>query len=191
MYISGENRNNNCNIVIIVGRTGAGKSTLCERLARTFNARLISFAKAGKEYALSKSCNGIRDCYNSNGPIVFKEEFTQYFASIINEAISQNSRIIIDGLYVDDIAKYLKEYFSVYCIYIDVPLETCYQRIAEREGLSSKFVKKEYSSKEVIKNQLGNDSIIEAADLLIDGTTDIESVYNKAASVIDSFFMSV
>ena len=46
-------------IVIIVGKTGAGKSTLCRRIADTSQFQLLSFAKAGKEFAQSKDYENV------------------------------------------------------------------------------------------------------------------------------------
>lgn len=174
-------------IVIIVGKTGAGKSTLCRRIADTSQFQLLSFAKAGKEFAQSKDYEHIRECYHDLGKEIFTKDFTEFFSQIINDKINNFSNIIIDGLYVESIALRLKEQYSVLIIDIDVPLEICLQRIFNRENNGFIDVKKEYSSKEELKTHLGSNAIIELADIVIDGTDDSDTVYNSVQRCISNF----
>lgn len=174
-------------IVIIVGKTGAGKSTLCRRIADTSQFQLLSFAKAGKEFAQSKDYEHIRECYHDLGKEIFTKDFTEFFSQIINDKINNFSNIIIDGLYVESIALRLKEQYSVLIIDIDVPLEICLQRIFNRENNGFIDVKKEYSSKEELKIHLGSNAIIELADIVIDGTDDSDTVYNSVQRCISNF----
>jgi len=174
-------------IVIIVGKTGAGKSTLCRKIADTSQFKLLSFAKAGKEFARSKGYEHIRECYHDLGKEIFAKDFTEFFSQIINDKINSFSNVVIDGLYVESIALRLKEHYSVLIIDIDVPLEICLQRIFNRENNGFIDVKKEYSSKEELKTHLGSNAIIELADIVIDGTDDSDTVYNSVQRCISNF----
>lgn len=174
-------------IVIIVGKTGVGKSTLCRRIADTSHFQLLSFAKAGKEFARSKGYEHIRECYHNLGKEIFTKDFTEFFSQIINDKINSFSNVIIDGLYVESIALKLKEQYSVLIIDIDAPLEICLQRIFNRENNGFIDVKKEYLSKEELKIHLGSNAIIELADVVIDGTDDSDTVYNNVQRYISNF----
>lgn len=174
-------------IVLITGRTGAGKSTLCRRISDDSHFQLLSFAKAGKEFAQSKGYEHIRKCYHDLGKEIFAKDFTEFFSKIINDKINSFSNVIIDGLYVESIALRLKEQYSVLIIDIDVPLEVCLQRIFNRENNKSIDVKKEYSSKEELKTHLGNDAIINLADIVIDGTVDPNTIYDNVQECLEDF----
>lgn len=169
-------------IILVLGRTGAGKSTLCQKLADTFQAKLLSFAKCGKNFAALHGYKYIRKCYNELGPEQFKKLFSDYFEDIIIRAIEEYPFVIIDGLYVYEIAKHLKNKYNVPFLYIDVPLEVCFERIAKRESMTIEQVQAEYASKEIMKQYLGNELIINMSDCVINGDQDSDTVYSSVVA---------
>lgn len=166
-------------ILVIVGHTGAGKSTVCKRLANFYNKPLLSFASVGKEFSESLGYKRIRECYKNLGARRFKETFSEYFFSKISYFLMKSDFLIIDGLYLDDIAIKLKNMYNTLYVCIDVPEITCVDRVAKRLGISQQEVNYEYRLKEELKENLGNDYIINNADLIVDGTKDRNVVYQE------------
>ena len=50
-------------IIIITGKTGAGKSSLCKKLQEHFGFPLLTFANMGKEFANKNGYQRIRQCH--------------------------------------------------------------------------------------------------------------------------------
>ena len=164
-------------ILIIVGHTGAGKSTICQCLMELYSVPLISFANVGKSFSNSLGYKRIRDCYKNIGSVEFKKMFSEYFWDRILECLSKSDFLIIDGLYLDDIAKKLKYLYETLCVYINVPEDICIKRVADRLGKTYESVVNEYKLKENLKEHLGSEYIISYADVTVDGIKDKVSVY--------------
>ena len=156
-------------ILIIVGHTGAGKSTICRYLANLYNASLISFADVGKNFSNDLGYKRIRECYKDIGTTKFKELFSDFFFIKITETLTKCDFLIVDGLYLDDIFSKLKLVYSTLAIYIDVPESVCKMRIANRMGISIGNIDGEYDLKEEMKEKLGNGYVINHADIVVDG----------------------
>lgn len=166
-------------ILVVVGHTGAGKSTICKHLSNMYGIPLISFASVGKDFSNRLGYKRIRECYKNIGAVKFKKEFSEYFSNSITEYLTKCDSLIVDGLYLDNIADMCKQRHNTLFVHIDVPKEICMRRVAERLDVSIENVYSEYNLKEDLKEHLGNDSVIAHADVVIDGTKDREIVLNE------------
>lgn len=178
-------------ILVVVGHTGAGKSTICKNISDMYNIPLISFASAGKDFSNNLGYKRIRECYKEIGVEKFKKEFSEFFFNCITDHITKCDALIIDGLYIDDVADICKQNYSTLFVYIDVPKEICVRRVSERMH-TSENVYSEYSLKEDLKEHLGNDAVIANADAIIDGTKDREIVLRDMLDLdfVSSFIRS-
>ncbi len=66
-------------LFVITGRTGAGKSTLCQKLQEYFNYPLLSFASMGKKFANANGYNRIRECHLAMGLNEFKTKISRAY----------------------------------------------------------------------------------------------------------------
>lgn len=178
-------------ILVVVGHTGAGKSTICKNISDIYNIPLMSFASLGKAFSNNLGYKRIRECYKEIGAGKFKKEFSEYFFNCITERLTKCDAMIIDGLYIDDVAEMCKQKYSTLFVYIDVPKEICVKRVSERM-YTSENVYSEYSLKEDLKEHLGNDTVIANADTIIDGTKDREIVLKNMLDLdfVSSFICS-
>lgn len=175
------------NIIVIIGHTGAGKSTLCKKLALHYKAKLLSFAEEGKVFSIQNGYKRIRDCYSGLGKETFVSSFSSFFSNNIEREIKNNKFIIIDGLYEQNIALKLKNKYDAKFILIDVPINICLSRIARRNDLTYFEVKNEYAVKESVKDSLGNRNVLDMADLTVDGRKNIEEVYSYITNAINEY----
>lgn len=164
-------------IFIITGRTGAGKSTLCQRLEEYFKYPLLSFASMGKKFANSNGYNRIRECYLAMGLNEFKTKMSQYILNIINKQLSNSDIVIVDGLYIDDVIGILKENYNCKIIYLRTNNSIRYERISQRLSIAIEEAKKENQIKERLKDEVGIDRLIENADYIINGNKSIDQVF--------------
>lgn len=67
------------NIFIITSRTGARKSTLCQKLEKYFNYPLLSFASMGKKFANANGYNRIRECHQAMKLNEFKTKISRAY----------------------------------------------------------------------------------------------------------------
>lgn len=163
-------------ILVIVGHTGAGKSTVCQHLAELYDIPLISFASAGKEFSNNLGYKRIRECYKSIGAMEFKNLFSKYFFDRISDYLIRSDFLIVDGLYLDNIATKLKCLYETIYVYINVSEEICIERVAQRLNEPYERVSIEYKLKEDLKGSLGNGYVIDHADVIIDGTKEKDIV---------------
>ena len=67
------------NIFIITGRTGSGKSTLCQKLEEYFNDPLLRFASMGKKFANANGYNRIREGHQAMELNEFKTKISRAY----------------------------------------------------------------------------------------------------------------
>lgn len=123
-------------IFIITGRTGAGKTTLCQRLEEYFDYPLLTFASMGKKFANENGYNRIRECHLAMGLNEFKTKISQYILNIMSEQLSNSDVVIVDGLYIDDVVKILKENYSCKIMYLKTDDNIRYERISQRLSIT-------------------------------------------------------
>lgn len=167
-------------IFIITGRTGAGKSMLCNRLEEYFKEPLLSFATMGKKFANANGYNRIRECHLAMELQEFKTKISQYILNSIKEELSHGDTIIIDGLYIDDVVRRLKEDYICKLIYLKTDDDVRYKRISERLSVTIEQAKKENEIKEHLKDEVGINQLIELADYIVDGNQKAEQVFENA-----------
>ena len=119
-------------IFIITGRTGSGKSTLCNKLKKYFNYPLLAFASMGKKFANEHGYNRIRECYLEMELNEFKTKISRHILNMINKELSNNDVIIIDGLYINNVVKILKQNYNCKIIYLKTDDNIRYERISQR-----------------------------------------------------------
>lgn len=173
-------------IYIITGRTGAGKSTVCARLANEFKFTLLSFAKMGKRFAMGQGYKRIRECYFAMNLDVFKTKMGEHLLHCIEDALKNEDSILIDGLYLDTVVVKLKEKYSCTIIYINTTDAVRYERIADKLSISLEQASEENEIKERLKNEVGINELIKMADYEIDGDASSEKVYQTAGEIIKS-----
>lgn len=171
-------------IFIITGRTGAGKSTLCEKLEQYFHYPIFSFASMGKSFASNNGYKRIRDCHLSMNLNEFKIKMSTYIFDIIDKQMNTCNCIIVDGLYIDDTLKRLKEKYDCYVVYLRVDDMVRYERISSRLSITLEEAKKENELKERLKDDVGIDTFIQNSDFIIDGNKSILEVCEIAKEYI-------
>lgn len=171
-------------IYIITGRTGSGKSTICERIADEFNITLLSFAKIGKKVAVDQGFNRIRECYLTMELDMFKTKMGEHFLNSIEKVLENEDSVLIDGLYLDIVVTKLKEKYLCTIIYINTTDAVRYKRIADRLLIPLDQAIAENEIKERLKNEVGINELINLVDYEIDGDVSSENVYQNVAEII-------
>ena len=173
-----------CKVIIIAGKTGAGKITISEWINLEYGFPVISFANIGKTFALNRGKKRLRECYQTMEKAVFVHSLTDAIKTTIRSYVDNNEILIIDGLYACDVIEDLRETCIVIIIYIQVKDSTRYARISKRLDIDEYSAKKEDYLKEQIKTVLGNNRILETADYLIDGNEPLDSVKEKIEKIV-------
>lgn len=172
-------------IFIITGRTGAGKSTLCQKLEEYFSYPLLSFANMGKKFANENGYNRIRECHLAMELSEFKTKISQYILNIIAEQLNTSDTVIIDGLYIDDVVSTLKENYNCNIMYLNTDDNIRYKRISQRLSITIEQAKKENEIKERLKNEVGIERLIKNADYVINGNKSICEVFEDTKQFIE------
>ncbi|MCX4364294.1 MAG: AAA family ATPase [Bacilli bacterium] len=171
-------------IYIITGRTGAGKSTLCKKLAEFLEYPLLSFANMGKDFANKNGFKRIRECHLAMELSEFKTRMADHILSIIEDELTRHEKVIIDGLYIDTVVFKLKEKYNCKLIYLNTDDEIRYQRVAERLAISIEQAQEENKIKERLKDEVGIRELIKTADYILDGNLSIEEIFNNCCNII-------
>lgn len=171
-------------IYIITGRTGSGKSTLCQKLSEQFNYPLLSFASMGNKFAKSKGYNRIRECHLAMELNEFKNQMSNHLFNTVESELENNNQIIIDGLYVDTVVLKLKEKYDCTLIYLNTDDEIRYERVAKRLSISIEQAREENQIKERLKDEVGINELIKISDYIVDGNKTPEEIFTYSCKIL-------
>ena len=90
----------------------------------------------------------------------------------------------MDGIYIDDVVKKLKEDYICKLIYLKTDDDTRFKRISDRLSITIEQAKKENEIKEQLKNEVGINELIELADYVIDGNQSKEKIFKNTKQFI-------
>lgn len=170
----------NKRIIVIVGHTGAGKSTVSSELGMKYSVPVISFAECGKVFAKNNNYERIRDCWESMHKRDFRKGISVAMIEKVEQKLSESDALVIDGIYDNVTLKKIQNRYScVETVYLNVPDEIRFKRIAKRCGYTIEQVSRENSRKERIKLDLGIDGVLSKADYFINGVDSVEKIVQK------------
>lgn len=145
-------------ILVVIGRSGAGKTSLSSALASEIGCEKLGFSYAGRE--LAKTRQGKNDFL----------QLEEYIYNCILNALRYSRLLVLDGLASENIYNHLISKGNlVSIIHLDVPEKTRIKRIAKREGCSYEEAMVIEKIKEKGKNNSGIEYIISKADITING----------------------
>ncbi len=177
----------NKKIMVIVGHTGAGKSTVSSEIGMRYSLPVISFAECGKMFAKNNNHERIRDCWKSMHKQEFQKGISETMIKNVEQKLSESDILIIDGIYDSVTLKEMKSRYScVETVYLSVPDEIRFKRIAKRCGYTMVQVMRENNRKERIKLDLGIDKVLSKADYFINA---VDSVQNIVQKICDNTFI--
>ncbi len=177
-------------IIIITGKTGAGKSSLCKKLQEHFGFPLLTFANMGKEFANKNGYQRIRQCHLDMKLEDFIEGISNHIFHTINTQLHTCDFILVDGLYIANIAKTvekLKEKYDYSILYLKASDVIRYKRIAERLSITVEHARAENNVKEKLKDDVGIDILIKNSSYTIDGNKSQNEVFNDAKEYIENY----
>lgn len=170
----------NKKIIVIVGHTGAGKSTVSSEIGMRYSLPVISFAECGKMFAKNNNYERIRDCWKSMHKQEFQKGISETMIKNVEQKLSESNVLIIDGIYDSVTIKEMKSRYScVEIVYLIVPDEIRFKRIAKRCGYTMVQVMKENNRKEHIKSDLGIDKVLSKADYFINAVDSVQNIVQK------------
>ncbi len=176
-------------IIVIVGHTGAGKTTVSAELGKRYSLPVISFANCGKQFAKNNNYEHIQDCWNSMQKQEFRKGIAAMILGSVDKELSKSGGLIIDGIYDNmTLMEIRKHYSGVKAVYLMVPKKIRFDRIAKRCGYTIAEVIKENNRKEQIKSYLGIEKVLGNADYFIDAT---ESVGSVVQNICDKTSMGI
>lgn len=114
-----------------------------------------------------------------------KRKYLGHILNTINEQLSSSDIVIVDGLYIDDVVRVLKENYNCKMMYLETDNNIRYERISKRLSITIEQAKKENEIKERLKDEVGIDRLIESADYVIDGNKSINEVFEDVKQFIE------
>ena len=170
-------------LIIIAGRTGSGKTTLCRSLSEAVGAPIISFSSLARKFANQNGYNSIRCCFFDMEIHKFTKAIGDYIIhDIEDEKIADI--LIIDGLYIFNVWECLRKRYKTTIFAIDTKEEICVDRISKRLGVSKEIALSEYIVKEEIKKSLGNELLMKEANFNIDGNNPVNESASQIINII-------
>lgn len=174
-------------IIVITGKTGAGKSTVCKRLQEYFNYPLLTFADMGKEFANKNGYNRIRECHLAMALEEFVEGISNHIFNTIDKELTTCDTVLIDGLYIAKTVEKLKEKYDCSILYLKASDTIRYERIAERLSITVEQARVENNVKEKLKDDVGIDILIKNSSCIIDGNKSQNEVFNDTKEYIENY----
>ena len=158
-------------IILIIGHTGAGKTTLAQAVGEKYGYSVLSFSDMGRELASTEK-----------GSVRFNEIIGGLYESIVS-AINIDRPVIADGLAVMDVVERLiVSGYGLKIIYLDTPYKLRIERIRQRYSCSAEEAENIEQRKAGGKDKGGIDSVIGMADVVLNGVRPV-------AEVTDDFYL--
>lgn len=174
-------------IIIITGKTGAGKSTLCKSLEEYFHYPLLTFASMGKKFANENGYHRIRECHLAMDLEEFIEGISYHIFNTIDKELNTHDIVLVDGLYIDKTVVRLKEKYTCSILYLNTSDNVRYQRIAKRLSITVEQAKIENNVKEKLKEDVGIDTLIQNSDCIIDGNQRQNEIFKDTKDYIEKY----
>jgi len=173
---------------IIVGYTGAGKTTLANMLAEKANLKVLSFRDVANPFCEEKGYKNTRDFFKSVPESQFIIEINGCIMCEIGRMFESSSDFIIEGLPSFSVVEKLKSQnaVSTTIIYLEAPPEIRKDRIQQRAVLTSEDAVSEEALKNQFKISLGLGNVIAVADYVIDATRNPNTILKDLLSIVDS-----
>lgn len=167
-------------IVVIVGDSGSGKTTVAKMLHEYYSVPLLSFSSMGKELSVMKGYSRLRDFFLNCSKEVFCSELNDYLMKRILAFSECNSCFIIEGLVSSQIIKKLKDEFrNIHVVMIRVDKSVRINRIAARLSCSIEDAMNEDAVKAKIKKALGIDEVTALSDYIVEGNQKESEIFNE------------
>lgn len=121
-------------ILGIIGRISSGKSTVAKRLAKHYNAEIISFGRYLVNYSKNKGLPVDRKSLQELGDSFIKSDAKGFLSNVMQDQISSStSAVIIEGIRHKNIFNAIKDQSNTAIFaFIDVPVEIRHQRYRSR-----------------------------------------------------------
>lgn len=174
-------------VIVITGKSGAGKSTVCKRLQEYFNYPLLTFASMGKEFANKNGYNRIRECHLGMNLEEFIEGISDHIFHTIDKELTTCDIVLVDGLYIAKTVEKLKEKYKCSILYLKTSDTIRYERIAERLSITVEQAKVEDKVKEKLKDDVRIDILIKNSSCTIDGNQSQNEVFNDIKEYIENY----
>ncbi len=166
-------------IVVIIGRSGSGKTSIAKFLSKTYNCDSLGFSYAGKYIATMKV-----DSQEL-------KEIDEYILVCIESSVNRSGLVIVEGLAsINVLLNLRKDSYNVCIIYIDTEKDERIHRIAKRENCSiERAVLIEYD-KDQGKKAIGIDDVIRLADYRINGNMTFSKVKQDVMQVFSEVLIN-
>lgn len=174
-------------VIIITGKTGTGKSTLCKKLEEYYHYPLLTFASMGKKFANENGYNRIRECHLAMNLEEFIEGISSHIFNTIDKELNTCDIILVDGLYISKTVERLKEKYNCSIIYLKTSDTIRYERIAKRLSITTDQAKVENSVKEKLKDDVGIGTLIKNSDCIINGDKSQKEVFKDTQEYIEKY----
>lgn len=174
-------------ILIIVGHSGAGKTTLAKEYVQCKEYPLLAFRDVGKKLAMEKGFSSLGKYFDGTDTTVFKNDLGRQLLKEISEKMLKNDFLVIEGLVFFDVVVSVKNsYENVMIVNIDTPYEIRIERIAQKLGVSLQEAFENEESKARLKLTLGIDEVLESANFKVDGRKPVKILVEELERFVES-----
>lgn len=173
-------------ILVIVGRSGSGKSTIAKELSLYYKQPLLTFSKMGRELARKKGLSNLKEYYVSANEKEFRDELGQHLMEEISMGLQKSNFVIIDDLIYDKVVLMIrKKFLNVLIFNIEVPYEIRVKRIADRLSVTIKEAQKVEKEKADLKEAIGIENVLKNCEYILDGRKSIQELIEEFIGLVE------
>ena len=173
-------------ILSIIGAIGSGKDTAAKYLSEKLSIPAFEISKPIKDFVIGQGLEPTRENLTVLGSKLVKENGPEFLPKALIDKTSQDL-IIITGIRVPKIIKYLRENHNLILLAITAEPEVRFQRSIVRNKLGEAKTFEEFIKNEKVENSPPNAQrlfeCMKLADYTISNDADLETFFRK----IDDF----
>jgi dephospho-CoA kinase len=173
-------------MVLIVGYTGSGKTSITEQVAEKLGKSFASFNQIARSYVQSLGYKGVRDYWTKTDSSDFVQNLNKY----ILQYFYSSKCSIFEGLPSISVLNALKSssQYQLRVVYLDVPFKIRKNRVLKRCKYDEQKAYCEIELKHEFKQALGIEKVISEADKTIDASRPFEDVILDVQVYLHTFF---